>query len=497
MGEKKLKILFAASEIAPLAKTGGLADVAGSLPAALAALGHEVKAVMPFYKMVKQNAQSIKNIKKKIEVPIANRIEIAAIDSTVISDNVETFLIRNDNYYGRDGLYQNAEGDYKDNAERFIFFSRAILEMVKTINFKPDIIHCNDWQTGLIPTYLKTLYRDEAMLNRIATIFSIHNLGYQGLFWALDMPLSNLPWDVFTPEGLEFYGKISYLKAGIVYSDLISTVSKGYSNEIQTPEYGLGMEGVLQYRKDDLYGILNGADYQNWSPKKDQYIAAKYDEKNLDNKLKCKMDLLKEYNLKATANVPVIGMISRLADQKGFDILTEKLNEIMKLNIRLVLLGTGDKKYHDLFTNLAKKYPQKLGVKLAFDNTLAHKIEAGSDMYLMPSKYEPCGLNQIYSLRYGTIPIVRATGGLDDTIIDLRKNPTKGNGFKFSHYTGNDLLKAVKDAVAAFRNQETWKSYMVRCMGMDYSWKKSAKEYINIYKKAITKHTKSVKTVSQ
>ncbi|MGA1868133.1 MAG: glycogen synthase GlgA [bacterium] len=497
MAEKKLKILYAASEVAPLAKTGGLADVAGALPSALAALGHEVKVVLPFYKMVKNNVKSIKNFIKKIEVPIANRTEPGAVDSTKLSDNVEAYLIKNDEYYERDGLYQTPEGDYDDNAERFIFFCRAILQMVKSINFKPDIIHCNDWQTGLIPAYLKTLYRDDAILSKIATVFSIHNLGYQGLFWALDMPLTNLPWDVFTPDGVEFYGKISFLKAGLVYSDIINTVSKGYSNEIQTAEYGLGMEGVLQYRKGDIYGILNGADYQTWSPKNDKYIAATYDEKNLDNKLNCKMDLLKEYNLKATANVPVIGMISRLADQKGFDILTEKLDEIMKLNVRLIILGTGDEKYHDLFNNLAKKYPQKLGVKLAFDNKLAHKIEAGSDMYLMPSKYEPCGLNQIYSLRYGTIPIVRATGGLDDTITDVRKNPQKGNGFKFSEYSGSDLLNAVKDAVAAFRKKVPWKNLMIRCMGMDYSWEKSAKEYVSMYKKAVTNHSKAAKIVSR
>lgn len=486
---KKLKILVASPEVAPLAKTGGLADVAGSLPKALKSLGHDVRVVMPLYTMVEQHKPQLKEEIPVLEVPIADRKEQASVLSTMLHDTVPTYLIKHDRYYEREYLYTTPQGDYPDNAERFIFFSRSILEMLKKLDFAPDIIHINDWQTGLIPTYLKVLYAQDEFFKNTATVFTVHNLGYQGKFWALDMPMTNLPWDVFSINGIEYYGDISFLKAGLMYSDAISTVSRGYSREIQTPEYGLGMEGVLQFRSKDLYGIVNGVDYDEWSPEKDKLIKSTYTSSNLEGKKADREDLLKEFKLKVPEDTPIIGMITRLADQKGFDILSEAMPELMKMNLAMVVLGTGEQKYHDLFTDLKKEYSQKLGVIIAFNNTVAHKIEAGSDIFMMPSKYEPCGLNQIYSLKYGTVPIVRATGGLDDTIHEYDPNTGKGNGFKFSEYSSQALIETVKRALSIFADRQKWTKLMKNGMSEDHSWKASAKEYVSLYETALKKRT--------
>lgn len=485
---RKLKILVASSEAAPFAKTGGLADVAGSLPKALKDLGHDVRIVLPYYASSKKLNLQIKEEIPVLEVPIADHKEQSSVISAMLADKVPTYLIRQDRYYDREYLYSTPQGDYPDNAERFIFFSRSILELIKKIDFVPDIIHCNDWQTGLIPAYLKTLYAHDDLYKSISTVFTVHNLGYQGKFWALDMPMTNLPWDIFNINGLEYYGDISFLKSGLMFSDVLSTVSKGYSREIQTSEYGLGMEGVLQYRRDDLYGILNGVDYDEWSPEKDKYLAANYAFDNLEGKKACQEDLLKEFGLKITKDVPIIGIISRLADQKGFDILAEAMPELMKMKLAMVVLGTGEQKYHDLFNSMKQEYGKKLGVMIAFDNKIAHKIEAGSDMFLMPSRYEPCGLNQIYSLKYGTIPIVRATGGLDDTIQDFDPKTSQGNGFKFKEYSASQLITTIKKAMEVYKEKEVWTKVVQNAMKEDHSWKTSAREYINLYETAIKKH---------
>ncbi|MGA1795212.1 MAG: glycogen synthase GlgA [bacterium] len=487
MGGERLKILYVSSEVAPLSKTGGLADVSGSLPKAIKALGHDVRVVTPYYKMVKKHVKSTQKVLNRLDVPVSDKEVRGSVEMTQIDGGVPVYLIKKESYFGRDDLYTTKQGDYKDNAERFVFFSRGVLEMLRHIDFKPDIIHCNDWQAGLIPTYLKTLYRKKDLYKDICSIFTIHNLGYQGIFWSLDMHLTNLPWDIFTINGVEYYGNISFLKAGMVYADILTTVSKGYSKEIQTPEYGLGMDGILRTRQKDLYGILNGADYDHWSPDKDPYIVAPYDKSNLENKTKCKLDLLQEFGLKCRATTPIIGMISRLADQKGFDILAESIDELMKMDIIFILLGTGDQKYEEMFTHIGDKYPKKTGIRIGFDNALAHKIEAGSDIYLMPSKYEPCGLNQIYSLRYGTIPVVRATGGLDDTIIDIHADPRKGNGFKFTDYTSKGLLATIKRACDYYSHKEAWAQLVWRAMSLEYSWEKSAREYLKLYQDTLKK----------
>ena len=488
----KLKIVIAASEAVPFAKTGGLADVAGALPVHLEKLGHHVCLIMPYYRMAKKSQLHIEDTGHTIVVQISDKLVEGRIFRSTLGDDVTVYLIRNDDYYDRPELYSTPEGDYTDNAERFIFYSKAVLKVLKKFNLKPDIIHCNDWQTGLIPVLLKYQEQDNNLFEHTATVFTIHNLAYQGLFWHLDMPLTNLSWDVFTPEGIEFFGKINLMKAGIVFSDVINTVSKKYSKEIQTPEFGCGLEGVLTKRSKDLYGIVNGVDYQRWNPEIDPFIKCKYSPSDMRGKKLCKEDLLLEFGLKNRKDVPVIGIISRLADQKGFDLIAEAIEDIMKLDIFFILLGTGSEKYHRLFKSIAEKYPQKAGIKLTFNNRLAHKIEAGSDFFLMPSRYEPCGLNQLYSLKYGTIPIVRATGGLDDTIKNYNPKTKQGNGFSFKTYSSKAMLAKIKEALKVYHSKDEWKHLVLRCMELDYSWLRSAKLYEQLYRTALTKKNKAV-----
>ncbi len=482
-----MKILFASSEAVPFAKTGGLADVAGALPKALSKLGVEVRVILPKYKGIEEKGLPITYPGIRISVPISQGIVEGEIAESR-HNGVTVYLVDKDEYYYRDALYSTQDGDYIDNAERFVFFSRAILETIKATGFVPDVIHCNDWQSALIPVFLHTVYRQDPLLGEIATLLTIHNLGYQGLFWHLDWHLLNLGWEYFTPSFLEFYGKINFLKGGIVFSDIINTVSKRYSEEIQTPEFGSGLEGILRTRKDVLYGIVNGIDYDEWSPEADTHIPAKYGAGDLAGKAVCKEALQKAFGLPVDQGRPIISSISRLADQKGFDLVSEGLERMLSSGVRYILLGTGERKYHELFSELAQKHPQSFSLKIAYDNTLAHLIEAGSDMFLMPSQYEPCGLNQLYSLRYGTVPIVRAVGGLDDTIKDDPIDPGSRTGFKFDDYTVGAMLKAVERALAVYRSPDDWKVLAGRCMKQNFSWEKSAEEYRALYETAIKHH---------
>jgi starch synthase len=360
------------------------------------------------------------------------------------------------------------------------------------LELKPDIIHCNDWQTGLTPVYLKTLYRTFPSLAQTASVLTIHNIAFQGLFWHYDLLLTNLGWELFTPQALEFYGKLNFLKGGIVFADAVTTVSRKYMDEIQTPEFGAGLEGVLHDRRKDLYGILNGADYEEWSPSKDPFIKEKYGPSDWKGKKACKEDLQREFYLTLDPDIPLLGVISRLTDQKGFDLLAEIMEDLMSLGLQFVLLGTGEEEYNLLFQKIGQKYPQQAGIRIAFDNALAHKIEAGADMFLMPSRYEPCGLNQIYSLKYGTVPIVRATGGLDDTIQDFDPVGGEGNGFKFQDYSSSALLCAVKLALEAYRDKALWEKLMIRGMARDFSWEQSARAYVKVYEDILTKKRLSV-----
>ncbi len=482
-----MRILLASSEVFPFAKTGGLADVAGALPKALKKLGIDVRVIMPKYKGIEEKGFPMTYGGLHISCPISQRI----VDAEIVEsryNGIPVYLVDKDEYYYRDNLYSTQDGDYIDNAERFIFFSKSILEAIKVTGFAPHVIHCNDWQTALVPVFLKTLYRQDPLLSRIATLLTIHNLGYQGLFWHLDWHLLNIGWEYFTPTSLEFYGKINFLKGGVVFSDILNTVSARYSQEIQTPEFGSGLDGILQTKKDDLYGIVNGIDYDDWSPQRDPYIPVNFDADHLAKKTASKTELQRAFGLPLDDAIPIVSSISRLADQKGFDLVSEGFERLLSLNIQYVLLGTGERKYHELFTELARKYPKAFSVKIAYDNALAHLIEAGSDMFLMPSRYEPCGLNQLYSLRYGTVPIVRAVGGLDDTITDDPIQPETQTGFKFYEYTVDAMIAAVERAVNAYTVRKDWPSLMKRCMAQDFSWEKSAEEYFVLYEKAIQRH---------
>lgn len=482
-----MRILLASSEAVPFAKTGGLADVAGALPKALQSVGVDVRLIMPKYKGVEEKGFPVSFGSYRISCPVSQRLVDAEIAETEYN-GVKVYLVDKDEYYYRDNLYSTQDGDYIDNAERFVFFSKSIIEAVRATGFVPDVLHCNDWQTALVPVFLKTAYKHDPVLSKIATLFTIHNLGYQGLFWHLDWHLLNLGWEYFTPSALEFYGKINFLKGGIVFSDIINTVSKRYSEEIQTPEYGAGLDGILRTRKEDLYGIVNGIDYDDWDPAKDRLLPANYNADNPAKKAACKQALQAAFGLPQDPAVPLIASISRLADQKGFDLLAEGFERLLALGVHYVLLGTGERKYHDLFAALARKYSTGFSCKIAYDNTLAHLIEAGSDMFLMPSRYEPCGLNQLYSLKYGSVPVVRAVGGLDDTIEDDPANPAGRTGFKFSDYTTDAMLAAVERALRAYRNADEWRAIMKRCMDQDFSWEKSAQEYKRLYERAIQRH---------
>jgi starch synthase len=482
-----MKILIASPEIYPFVKTGGLADVTGSLPKALKKLGIEVRVILPKHKGIEEQKFPMKYKNYKISCPISQTF----VDAEIVEseyDGITAYIVEKDEYYYRDYLYSTPDGDYLDNAERFIFFSKSILEAIKVTGYTPDVLHCNDWESALAPVFLKTLYRDDPVLRNVSTLFTIHNLGYQGLFWHHDMHLLNIGWEYFTPNYLEFYGKINFLKGGIVFSDIINTVSKKYSEEIQTPEFGYGLDGILRTRKDDLYGIINGIDYEDWNPEKDPDLPTRYGVKNIENKRLCKGALQEAFGLPVDENILLIATISRLADQKGFDLIASSLEEMVSLGTQYVILGTGERRYHDLFTELSKKFPKSFSVKIAYDNKLAHLIEAGADTFLMPSRYEPCGLNQLYSLKYGTVPIVRGVGGLEDTIVDYTSTPLSGTGFKFYDYSKDAMLDAIKRALKVYGDKKAWMSLVKRCMGADFSWERSAKEYIGLYKKAIEKY---------
>jgi starch synthase len=480
-----MNILFATSEAAPFAKTGGLADVAGSLPPAIASLGHKVTVVMPRYRQIDVQALKLKQV-ATFTVPLGTWKERCDVLMGTMGGNVIVYFINKDVFYDRPELYGTSHGAYSDNAERFIFFSRSILELCGALNVKPDIIHCNDWQTGLVPFYRNTLYVGAESLRRTKTVFTVHNLGYQGLFWHWDMPLTGLDWNVFTPAGIEFWGKINLLKAGLVSADIITTVSKTYSREIQTPEYGYGLEGVLKKRSADLYGIVNGIDYETYDPLHDHAIPQRYGTSRLSGKAGCKKKLLELVNLPDRGD-PLIGMVTRLVDQKGMDILAEALPVIMSLGVQLVILGTGEAVYHRLLSDAASRYGDALRVIFQYNEGLAKKIYAGCDMFLMPSQYEPCGLGQMIALRYGTVPIVRKTGGLADTVADCTARTDSCTGFLFEEYSAPALIGGLRRALEVFSNKVKWRRLIRAGMKQDFSWEHSAKDYVKLYRKALQK----------
>ena len=476
-----MHIAFAASECVPFSKTGGLADVVGALPQALAAAGHQVSVYVPLYRQTK--LADPHTVVRSITVPFDDRYRFCSVVSGGSHGGVKFYFVDYPPYFDRDALYGTKSGDYPDNAERFALFSRAVIEASKVIGV-PNVFHCHDWQSALVPIMLRTLYAEDPVFRDVATVFTIHNMGYQGLFPPEVLPLLMLPWDLFTISKMEFFGQINFLKGALVFSDFVTTVSRKYSQEIQTTEYGFGLEGVLRNRAATVSGILNGVDYAEWSPQTDKFIVANYSPENLAGKAKCKQDLLAAFGVdNADLKLPVIGIVSRFAAQKGFDLISQVMDRLAREEMIIVALGTGDKEYEEMFLRMHKQFSNKIAVKVAYDNTLAHKIEAGADMFLMPSRYEPCGLNQIYSLKYGTVPIVRATGGLDDTVETWDARSGKGTGFKFSEYNGESLLLTIKQALHAFRDPTSWQMLMKNGMNRDFSWNTSARDYARIYER--------------
>lgn len=475
---KKRTILFASSEVEPFAKTGGLADVSSSLPKALARLGHNMVVVMPKYKNISPEYLEKSEFMGNIYVSILWKKEFCGIHR-LLKDGVTYYFLDNEYYFKRDGLY-----GYPDEAERFSFFCKAVIEILPFLDLKPHIIHCNDWQTGPLSLLLRANYQHLDFYKGIRTVFTIHNLKYQGVFpkETLDGVLG-LSWDYFNSEGIEFFGQVNFLKAGLVYSNIITTVSKTYAEEIKTDFYGENLNSVLNRRSSDLYGILNGIDMEENNPSTDTKIFHNYSSQNLDGKLNNKHMLQKTCGLQERNDIPLIGMITRLVDQKGMDILDYVMDEMLSMDLQFIVLGAGEKKYEDMLRYYKSKYPWKISVNLKYDPWLAQRIYAGSDMFLMPSLFEPCGLSQMFSLRYGTIPIVRETGGLKDTITPYNEITGQGNGFTFSRYNAHDMLFAIKQAVHFYYHQATWKHLVQNGMTLDFSWDKSAKEYENLYGK--------------
>jgi len=479
---RNLRVLFVVSEAVPFAKTGGLADVAGALPNALKALGADVKVLMPYYGMVKQGKIPMTTVAENLEGHVGGA-PLSFDVKTPESGDYPFYFVERDEFFERSQLYGTPKGDYFDNLERFSFFCSTVLPVCQNLDFQPDVIHCHDWQSCLVPVYLRHRWQDAEIINQAKTVLTIHNLAYQGLFYKEKFPLLGLDWSLFSIDGLEYYEQINLLKGGIVFTDAITTVSVGYSKEIQTPEFGYGLDGLLRARASALHGILNGVDYQDWSPEKDRLIPATFSKTKLAGKAKNKAALMEAFNLDPKlSQAPILAMISRLADQKGFDLVAAVLPELLKQDLMVVILGTGEEKYHRWLAQEASKYPGKLGVKIAFDNALAHLMEAGADMFLMPSRFEPCGLNQMYSLKYGTIPIVRATGGLADTVVQADPAVGTGTGFLFTDYNPEAFAAVINAALKAFKNQKQWRKIVENAMSQDFSWERSASAYLNLYK---------------
>lgn len=478
-----MKILYVAAEAVPFAKTGGLADVAGSLPKALKADGVDVRVIMPKFGKIPEAYRNAMEHVYDGELPVAWRKKYVGLDKYEL-DGVTYYFVDNEEYFNREGFY-----GYDDDAERFSFFSRAVLDLLQAMDFWPDVIHTNDWHAGLVNVFLKLEHMGDARYERIKTVYTIHNLKYQGVFPKDVMPdVLGLDWKYFNNGDLEFYDAVNFMKGGIIYADAITTVSKTYAKEIQYPYFGEHLDGLLRSREQDLSGIVNGIDYSVYNPRTDKYIFETYDEESLDRKLDNKIALQKSLGLPERRNVPLIAIVSRLVEPKGMDLVVRMMDGILQHeDIQLVVLGTGEKRYEDWFKGLAWRYPKKVSVNIYFSNELAQRIYAGADIFLMPSKYEPCGIGQLIALRYGTIPVVRQTGGLKDTVQQYNKYTQEGNGFVFENYNAHEMMYALKRALSFYGNYEIWHKIQLNAVQADYSWKRSAKEYEALYERLTAK----------
>jgi starch synthase len=476
--------MFLSPEVWPFHRVGGLAEVAHDLPLALGARGHRVEVVTPKVKLPPELEETLETVPVTLEVPVSWRRHQAKVQRHRLGPGVTVWFINHDHLFDREGLYGNAYGDYEDNCERFIFYSRAALELALALDWRPQVVQANDWTVGLVPLYLKSLYASHPQLGTSASVMSVHNLANQGVFWHYDMPLTGLGWEHFHPEGIEFYGKINFLKAGLIFSELITTVSHSYAQEILAPQMGCGLEGVLAARRERLVAVLNGVDYQTWDPATDPHLAANYSAADLAPRRLCRAELRQALGLGQDTGRPLAAFVGRLLDRRGMDILAPAVERILDMGLELIFMGQGEDRYHALLTALARKRPGELAVHIGFDNALAHKIMAGADLLLMPSRFEPCGLHQMQAMRYGCIPVVRATGGLKDTVEDHQPQ-RPGVGFVFEPYSSEALLGALRRAVATYGQPQQWQGLMTRAMAKDFSWDSAAPRYEQIYQRAV------------
>jgi starch synthase len=500
-----LNIVFATSEVTPFAKTGGLADVCGALPIDLQRAGHNVAVLMPAYRQVKSGGFNIEPLGVKFDIPIGNKIVRGRLLRSVLpGSDVPIFFVEQDDYFDRPELYRHKGEDYKENCERFVFFCRAVLEAIRLLHLDVDVIHCHDWQTSLIPAYLHIEYLHTHGYENIASLLTIHNLAYQGIFWHWDMLVTGLDWRYFNLHQMEFYGKLNLLKTGIVFADWLTTVSPTYAKETQTEELGCGLDGALRQRSDQLTGIVNGVDYASWNPATDPHLPpwpgtgsnerANYDVSNWQaGKAACKAALQRELGLPESPRTPLIAQVGRLADQKGWDLVLDVMRRwTSQMDVQWAILGTGEPYYHEALDALCREFPGRVAVRLEFNDPLAHRIEAGADIFVMPSKYEPCGLNQLYSLRYGTVPVVRATGGLADTVTDTTPETLSrqtATGFSFEAYNASVFEGTLRRAVETYwQNQDTWRQLVETGMRQDWSWTASSQRYLEAYASASRRH---------
>jgi starch synthase len=478
-----MKILLASSEVHPFSKTGGLADMVAALGKALARSGHEASIVTPLYRGIREQFSEIRREDWRFDLPLGSQSVWGGLWSLEVEKGLKVYFVEQPHFFNRVGIYFEHNISYADNAERFIFFSKCVVHLARYLPWRPDVVHVHDWQTALVPALVLQQHH-EGWGNPLQTCLTIHNLAYQGIFPASAFALTNLPREFFTMETSEFFGHLNCLKAGLAFADVITTVSPRYAREILTEEFGCGLDGFLRKRQNRLFGILNGVDYDEWNPGNDSFLERPYSVTRLAGKTANKIALQKELGLPENKNVPLFGTISRLADQKGVDIQLGALEEMLNTDMQFVLLGSGSPDFERGYHELARRFPTKVAIRIGYDERLAHRIEAACDFFLMPSRYEPSGLNQMYSLRYGTIPIVRATGGLDDSVIDFTEDSGRADGIKFYEYSSRALAKAIRKALTLYQQPDLLRRCQRKAMKVDFSWERMVDEYLKIYKPA-------------
>jgi starch synthase len=482
MSQRRLHVAFVSAELAPYVKTGGLADVSAALPKALARAGHKVTVFLPRYGAISFPPGEFAG---SVHVPVDSVPRSAGFYRKALGRGLTVVFVEHPPFFDRPGIYGTPDGEYRDSALRFAFFSRAAIEYFRARGERPDVFHANDWHTGLLPVYLKSFYWADPTLHRLATVFTIHNIAYQGNFNPETADVLGLPWHLGR-DALKYDGGVSYLKGGILFAEAVSAVSPQYAREIQGPDMGYGFDAIVRSRAADLVGILNGVDYDEWDPRNDRHIAKAYSARDLRGKAECKADLLRVFGLPADPEMPVVGIVSRLVHQKGYDIVVRAWYDLLQRPLRMVVLGTGEPEVQDGFRALAARAPDRFAVRQSYDEALSHKIIAGADMFLMPSRFEPCGLTQMYSLRYGTVPVVRATGGLVDTVLPWDPATGQGTGFRFDHADGTGMMWALDQALTAYQDREGWQRLMKNGMAMDFSWTRSARQYVELYRRALS-----------